>query len=139
MESLPDKRVPVIEYTLIAGVNDHRQHARDLAVLLEQFPCKINLIPFNPFSPCDYRRPSGSSVTNFRQILQKAGYTVTVRTTRADDIGAACGQLVGDVADQTSRSDRHKNKAAKEAGKVFEASGNQAKATDNLAVAADRL
>lgn len=131
MASLPDKRVPVIEYTMIAGVNDHRQHARELAVLLKTFPCKINIIPFNPFSLSDYRRPSGSSVTNFRQILQREGYTVTVRTTRGDDIGAACGQLVGEVADQTKRSQRHKAKAQL-SGKVFERA-------DNLAVAADRL
>ena len=107
MNSLNDKRVPVIEYTLIAGVNDHRQHARELAVLLNDFPCKINIIPFNPFELSNYRRPSSTSITNFRQILQQAGYTVTVRTTRADDIGAACGQLVGNVADQTKRSSRH--------------------------------
>lgn len=138
MDSLSDKRVPVIEYTLIAGVNDHRQHARELAVLLRDFPCKINLIPFNPFSLSDYRQPSASSVTNFRQILQKAGYTVTVRTTRGDDIGAACGQLVGDVEDQTRRSDRHKRRRAeseaadREGAKVIAS-------TDNLAVTADRL
>ncbi|NKB32251.1 MAG: 23S rRNA (adenine(2503)-C(2))-methyltransferase RlmN [Pseudomonadales bacterium] len=132
MASLSDKRVPVIEYTLIKGVNDHRQHARDLAKLLESLPCKINLIPFNPFSLSDYEVPSGSSVSNFRQILQKAGYTVTVRTTRADDIGAACGQLVGDVADQTQRSDRHKKRAESKSGKVFDK-------TDNLAVMADRV
>lgn len=134
MSSLPDRRVPVIEYTLIAGINDHRQHARDLAVLLKDLPCKINLIPFNPFSLVEYRRPSDSSISNFRQILQKAGYTVTVRTTRADDIGAACGQLVGDVDDQTRRSLRHKRKAEerKADGKVFDS-------TDNLAVTADRL
>lgn len=132
MASLSDKRVPVIEYTLIAGINDHRQHARDLAILLKDFPCKINLIPFNPFSLSDYRRPSGSSVTNFRQILQQAGYTVTVRTTRADDIGGACGQLVGAVEDQTRRSARHRQRAQEEAGKVFDS-------TDNLAIAADRL
>ncbi|MEX0964799.1 MAG: 23S rRNA (adenine(2503)-C(2))-methyltransferase RlmN [Pseudohongiellaceae bacterium] len=138
MDSLSDKRVPVIEYTLIAGVNDHRQHARDLAVLLQNFPCKINLIPFNPFSLSDYRQPSSSSVANFRQILQQAGYTVTVRTTRGDDIGAACGQLVGTVEDQTRRSERHKrrhalsNEAKKDGSKVFGS-------TDNLAVAADRI
>jgi 23S rRNA (adenine2503-C2)-methyltransferase len=111
MASLPDKRVPVIEYTLIAGVNDHRQHARELSVLLEDFPCKINLIPFNPFAQSDYRRPSSSSVSNFREILLKDGYTVTVRTTRGDDIGAACGQLVGEVADQTRRSERYRKAA----------------------------
>lgn len=138
MDSLSDKRVPVIEYTLIAGVNDHRQHARDLAKLLEQLPCKINLIPFNPFSLSDYRRPSSSAVSNFRQILQQAGYTVTVRTTRGDDIGAACGQLVGDVEDQTRRAERHKRRKAQsesastDSAKVFSS-------TDNLAVTADRL
>jgi len=132
MESLSDRRVPVIEYTLIKGVNDHRQHARELAELLRTLPCKINLIPFNPFALSDYRRPSASAISNFRQILQQAGYTVTVRTTRADDIGAACGQLVGEVADLTRRHDRHIRKSAEKAGKVFDT-------TDNLAVAADRV
>lgn len=107
MSTLGERRVPVIEYTLIAGVNDHRAHARELAQLLKNFPCKINLIPFNPFAQSDYRRPSGSSVSNFRQILHEAGYTVTVRTTRADDIGAACGQLVGEIGDNTRRSQRY--------------------------------
>lgn len=133
MRSLGDKRVPVIEYTLIAGVNDHRQHARDLATLLTTFPCKINLIPFNPFSLSDYRRPSNTSISNFRQILQEAGYTVTVRTTRADDIGAACGQLVGAVADQTRRSSRHQSRQSAVAG------GKDFRTTDNLAVAADSV
>jgi len=133
MANLGDKRVPVIEYTLIAGINDHRQLARDLAVLLQNFPCKINLIPFNPFSLSDYRRPSSTSISNFRQILQEAGYTVTVRTTRADDIGAACGQLVGVVADQTQRSRRHQQR------KAGVSSGKEFSNTDNLAVAADSV
>ena len=117
--SLPDRRVPVIEYVLIAGINDHRQHARDLAELLKSLPCKINLIPFNPFDMSSYRRPSSSSVSNFRQILKQAGYTVTVRTTRGDDIRAACGQLTGDVADQTRRGAREKKRAANAVGKNF--------------------
>jgi len=108
MSSLGERRVPVIEYTLIAGVNDHRQHAREPSELLKDFPCKINLIPFNPFALSDYRRPSASAISNFRQILHEAGYTVTVRTTRADDIGAACGQLVGAVNDNTRRSERYR-------------------------------
>ena len=104
--SLPDKRVPVIEYILISGVNDHRQHARDLAELLKSLPCKINLIPFNIFDKSSYRTPSNSSISNFRKILQQAGCIVTVRTTRADDISAACGQLVGEVTDKTRRAAR---------------------------------
>lgn len=66
-----------------------------------------------------YRRPSSSSVSNFRQILQQAGYTVTVRTTRGDDIRAACGQLTGDVADQTRRGARGKKRAANDVEKNF--------------------
>jgi hypothetical protein len=70
--------------------------------------------------------------------LQKAGYTVTVRTTRADDIGAACGQLVGDVDDQTRRSDRHKRRHAEG---VHAKKGNTKTfgSADNLAVTADKL
>ena len=106
MASLPDRRVPVMEYTLIKGVNDHRQHARDLAQLLRHYPCKINLIPFNPFPESDYEPPSAATVSRFRDILQQAGFTVTVRTTRAADIAAACGQLVGQVKDRTRRRER---------------------------------
>ena len=104
------KRVVTIEYTLIAGVNDSVDLARELAILLKSFPCKINLIPFNSFSQSDYRRPSGNAVSRFWQILVDAGFIVTVRTTRGDDIDAACGQLVGQVVDRTRRSERHKRK-----------------------------
>ncbi|MBN4053522.1 23S rRNA (adenine(2503)-C(2))-methyltransferase RlmN [Haliea sp. AH-315-K21] len=107
LDSLTDKRVATIEYILISGVNDHRQHARELAEILQTTPCKINLIPFNPFEGADYHRSSDSAISNFRKILQDAGYIVTVRTTRGDDIGAACGQLVGQVDDTTRRSARH--------------------------------
>ena len=131
MESLSDSRVPLIEYTLIKGINDHRQHARDLAKLLTSFPCKINLIPFNSFEKSNFERPSGSSITNFREILKKAGYTVTVRTTRADDIGAACGQLVGGVSDRTQRSARYKRKIDK--------SDESVKLVGKLATAAERI
>ncbi len=102
------KRVVTIEYTLIAGVNDQPDQARELAQLLRDFPCKINLIPFNAFDQSDYRRPSGNAVSRFWQVLVDAGYIVTVRTTRGDDIDAACGQLVGQVVDRTRRSERYR-------------------------------
>ena len=105
------KRVVTIEYTLIAGVNDQREHAAELALLLKDFPCKINLIPFNTFDQSDYRRPSGNAVSRFWQVLVDAGYIVTVRTTRGDDIDAACGQLVGQVVDRTRRSERYREAA----------------------------
>lgn len=102
------KRVVTVEYTLIAGVNDQPGHARELAVLLRDFPCKINLIPFNSFPQSEYRRPSGNAVSRFWQVLVDAGFVVTVRTTRGDDIDAACGQLVGQVVDRTRRSERYR-------------------------------
>lgn len=101
-------RVVTIEYTLIAGVNDSVELAHELVELLRDVPCKINLIPFNPFDQSDYRRPSGNAVSRFWQVLVDAGYIVTVRTTRGDDIDAACGQLVGQVADRTRRSERYR-------------------------------
>ncbi len=104
------KRVVTVEYTLIAGVNDQPEHARELASLLRDFPCKINLIPFNTFAQSDYERPSGNAVSRFWQVLVDAGYIVTVRTTRGDDISAACGQLVGEVVDRTRRSERYREK-----------------------------
>ncbi len=105
------KRVVTIEYTLIKGVNDQIAHARELVVLLRDFPCKINLIPFNTFSQSDYERPSGNAVSRFWQVLIDAGYIVTIRTTRGDDIDAACGQLIGQVVDRTRRSERYRNAA----------------------------
>lgn len=102
------RRVVTIEYTLISGINDSPDMARELAVLLKDFPCKINLIPFNPFPQSDYKRPSRKAITQFADILTKAGFVTTTRSTRGDDIDAACGQLVGQVADRTKRSERHR-------------------------------
>ncbi|MFM7275355.1 MAG: 23S rRNA (adenine(2503)-C(2))-methyltransferase RlmN [Gammaproteobacteria bacterium] len=102
------KRVVTIEYTLIHGVNDRIEHARELAQLLADYPCKINLIPFNPFPGSDYQRPSRNAVSRFWNVLSEAGLRVTVRSTRGDDIDAACGQLVGRVADRTRRAECHR-------------------------------
>jgi len=102
------KRVVTIEYTLLAGVNDQPEHARELTILLKDFPCKINLIPFNHFPHSGFERPSGNAVSRFWQVLVDAGFIVTVRSTRGDDIDAACGQLVGEVVDRTRRSERYR-------------------------------
>ena len=102
------KRVVTVEYTLIAGINDSVEQARELAQLLADFPCKINLIPFNPFPQSEYQRPSGNAVSRFWQVLVDSGFIVTVRSTRGDDIDAACGQLVGRVEDRTRRSERYR-------------------------------
>ena len=102
------KRVVTIEYTLLAGVNDQPEHARELSTLLKDFPCKINLIPFNHFPNSGFDRPSGNAVSRFWQVLVDAGFIVTVRSTCGDDIDAACGQLVGEVVDRTRRSERYR-------------------------------
>jgi len=97
------KRV-IIEYVLLDGVNDKFEHAHQLVKLLQDFPCKINLIPFNPFPHAPYKRPNGQRIQKFKDVLAQAGFVTTVRTTRGEDIDAACGQLVGQVADKTRRS-----------------------------------
>ena len=98
---LGEKRTVTIEYTLLEGCNDQPVHALQLATLLLGFPCKINLIPFNPFPGSNYRRPSQRAIRAFQQILVGSGLPTMVRTTRGDDIDAACGQLVGNVRDKT--------------------------------------
>ena len=92
-------------------VNDDMDHARELAELMKDTPCKINLIPFNPYPGSPYKKPSNSRIDRFQKTLMEYDYTVTVRKTRGDDIDAACGQLVGDVIDRTKRT---KQKAAAE-------------------------
>lgn len=112
IDGLPDvRRKLTIEYTLIDQVNDRPHHAHELAELLKDVPVKINLIPFNPFALVNYKRVSNTALRRFQQILIDAGYTTTVRTTRGDDIAAACGQLAGQVNDRTRRSERYKLKA----------------------------
>ncbi len=108
LSSLNDiNRRVTIEYILIAGVNDQLEHAIELSKLLKSFPCKINLIPFNPFPGSIYSRPSKRAISRFWKTLVDAGLIVTIRATRGDDIDAACGQLVGRVIDRTQRSTRY--------------------------------
>ncbi len=107
VEHLGPHRKLVIEYTLMEGVNDQPQHAKALAALLKDVRCKINLIPFNPFPGSSYRTPSTSSIYRFQTLLMNQGYTTMLRTTRGDDIDAACGQLVGRVRDRTRRQARY--------------------------------
>ncbi|MGA7951161.1 MAG: 23S rRNA (adenine(2503)-C(2))-methyltransferase RlmN [Thiobacillaceae bacterium] len=91
------------EYVMLAGVNDKPEHARQLVELARAVPCKFNLIPFNPFPDSGYANSKAESMQVFRLILKQAGYVVTTRKTRGDDIDAACGQLAGQVADKTGR------------------------------------
>jgi 23S rRNA (adenine2503-C2)-methyltransferase len=90
------------EYVMLDGVNDHPEHARQLAALLRGHPAKVNLIPFNPFPGTRYRRSSEEAIERFRDLLLKGGVMATIRRTRGDDIDAACGQLVGRVNDRVT-------------------------------------
>jgi len=104
------------EYCMLDGVNDGPEHARALIDLVQgrgpaavpglRIPCKINLIPFNPFPASGLKRSPRDRVQAFARVLQDAGLVTTVRKTRGDDIDAACGQLAGEVADRTNARER---------------------------------
>jgi len=99
------------EYTMMRGVNDQPEHARELAALMRQFcrqaqdghAAKVNLIPFNPFPGTRFARSDETTIRAFQKILLDAGVLTMVRRTRGDDIDAACGQLKGQVVDKTRR------------------------------------
>ena len=99
------------EYTLMKGVNDQPQHARELIRLMREFDrrvqmkdaAKVNLIPFNPFPGTSFERPDDEAIRGFQKLLNNAGMIAPVRRTRGDDIDAACGQLKGQVMDRTRR------------------------------------
>ena len=95
-----------IEYVMLDHINDGTEHAHELAELLKDTPCKINLIPWNPFPGAPYGRSSNSRIDRFCKVLMGYGFTTIVRKTRGDDIDAACGQLAGDVIDRTKRTMR---------------------------------
>ena len=91
------RKTITIEYILIDGINDSIEHAKDLVKILKGLPCKINLIPFNPFEGCDYMRSKEDTIKVFKNFLVKKGFITTLRITRGDAIDGACGQLVGNL------------------------------------------
>lgn len=93
----PRQRV-FFEYVLLDGVNDAPEEAQRLARLLRNIRAKVNLIPFNDWPGADFRRPPLARILAFQSILLEAGITTTVRWSRGEDIGAACGQLKEAVA-----------------------------------------
>jgi len=95
LKSQSKRKTITIEYILIDGVNDSLDHAKDLVKILKGLSCKINLIPFNPFEGCNYLRSQEGAIKKFKNMLIKKGLVTTLRTTRGDAIGGACGQLVG--------------------------------------------
>ncbi|HIJ59573.1 MAG TPA: 23S rRNA (adenine(2503)-C(2))-methyltransferase RlmN [Nitrospirae bacterium] len=85
-----------LEYVLIKGINDHERDAIGLISLIKAIPCKINLIPFNPYKESIFQRPDEVDVLKFQKTLTDRGYSVFIRKSRGSDISAACGQLKGD-------------------------------------------
>jgi 23S rRNA (adenine2503-C2)-methyltransferase len=81
------------EYVLLEGVNDSDADARHLAKLVRGVRAKINLIPFNDWESSPFRRPPLPRILAVQKILMNAGITTTVRWSKGEDIGAACGQL----------------------------------------------
>jgi 23S rRNA (adenine2503-C2)-methyltransferase len=91
------------EYVMLDGVNDAPQQARELIARVRDVPCKLNLIPFNPFPGTEFRASPRGRIVAFQRELMAAGIVTTVRKTRGDDIAAACGQLAGRVHDRVRR------------------------------------
>ncbi|MCR4414874.1 MAG: 23S rRNA (adenine(2503)-C(2))-methyltransferase RlmN [Thermoguttaceae bacterium] len=83
----------MFEYILLAGINDHPEHARRLASLLKGRPALVNLIPYNPVAGLPYRTPRPLVTKRFGEILEAAGLSVATRWRKGDRIDAACGQL----------------------------------------------
>ncbi|PPT94054.1 23S rRNA (adenine(2503)-C(2))-methyltransferase RlmN [Xanthomonas arboricola] len=113
------------EYTLMKGINDQPEHARQLARLMRQFDNavqskdagKVNLIPFNPFPGTRYERSGEAEIRAFQKILLDAQVLTMVRRTRGDDIDAACGQLKGQVMDRTRRQAEFRRTLEGQAGR----------------------
>lgn len=91
------QRKILFEWTLIAGMNDSLQHARQLAHLLAELPAQVNVIPLNPTSGFAGESSPIAAVTHFRATLQALGIPCTVRRRRGIDIDAGCGQLAAEA------------------------------------------
>jgi 23S rRNA (adenine2503-C2)-methyltransferase len=92
------------EYSLVAGENDTKEDAKELASLLSEFPCHVNLIPVNPIKERNYKRAGQDSVQKFKVLLEKNAINVTIRRGMGRDIDAACGQLRKDHIEDRKNS-----------------------------------
>lgn len=81
------------EYSLVAGVNDSDQDARELSGKIGDINCHVNLIPVNPIKERSFQRSTRQAVENFKIKLEKCGINVTIRREMGSDIDGACGQL----------------------------------------------
>ncbi len=100
------KRHVTFEYVMLKGINDKIKHAKELIRITEGINCKINLIPFNPFSGAGYDRSDDDVIDAFQNKLISSGLNTRVRRTRGEDVDGACGQLAGQIKDRTGRNAR---------------------------------
>jgi 23S rRNA (adenine2503-C2)-methyltransferase len=100
------------EYVMLDGVNDSPDNAREVVEIMKRVPSKLNMIPFNPFADSGFKRSRDDRLYKFREIVMAAGFVVTVRKTRGDDIDAACGQLAGQVVSRMKRKVHKISRAA---------------------------
>jgi 23S rRNA (adenine2503-C2)-methyltransferase len=82
-----------LEYVMLRGINDSIECAKQLVKLMAQFPCKINLIEFNPWPGVQYLPTERKEMEKFGKVIQDSGYVATIRRSRGQDILGACGQL----------------------------------------------
>jgi 23S rRNA (adenine2503-C2)-methyltransferase len=94
------------EYTLLAGWNDQIEHAHELANLIGDRQCTINLIPYNPVPGLKLERPEREAIEAFRAVLDERGIVNTCRYTKGVDIAAACGQLALKKQEKALEEDR---------------------------------
>jgi 23S rRNA (adenine2503-C2)-methyltransferase len=90
---LASRQSVFFEYVMLDGVNDSVEEAQRLARLLRGVHAKVNLIPYNDWPGSDFQRPPLARILAFQTVLLDAGITTTVRWSKGEDIGAACGQL----------------------------------------------
>ncbi len=81
------------EYSLVHGVNDLDEDAKELISILKPRNCHLNLIPVNPIKERSFEKPSKKSAEKFKNYLEKSGINVTIRREMGSDIDGACGQL----------------------------------------------
>jgi len=102
-----NRRRITFEYVMLKGINDSLEHARELVKVLKSIPCKLNLIPFNPYPQAIYECSDRKTIDQFREYVVSKGIVTVTRKTRGEDIDAACGQLVGRVKDKSRRSQKY--------------------------------
>lgn len=102
VEARNKKRI-LIEYVLLAGINDSLDDAKRLTEIARELGSTVNLLPFNPFPGSKYQRPSDEVVDMFRHHLNDAGVVAVVRISKGREISAACGQLKTEVNQRVIR------------------------------------